>query len=201
MATPTIVWAARWKTVSTSCSASARSSSGASHTSPCTTLTSRSVSSRTSAKALAAFSLEHGGGERERERERERRAPRRWSWRPSGWSTWCTATCAMRRCSSARSPSTTTRLPPGRPTMVDVAGVAGLHVRDQCPRHLDHARGSPAGPTWRVRSSPFVDKAYGAHDELPYRDLRPLAPRIRMTCERHGHDGPLVLAGLQLPSR
>ena len=60
LATPTIAWAARWKTVSTSYSPSTRSISAASQTSPCTTSTRRSVPSRTSAESVDRVSLEHG---------------------------------------------------------------------------------------------------------------------------------------------
>ncbi len=57
LAIPTIVWAARWKTVSTSYSPTARSIRSASQMSPCTTLTRRSVPSTTSAERTTASRL------------------------------------------------------------------------------------------------------------------------------------------------
>ena len=67
-------------------------------------------------------------------------------------------------------------VPPGRPgDRRHGQSRPGLHLRDEHPRHVDNARGLPPcrGARTIVASS---DKAYGAHDELPYRESLPLQP-------------------------
>ena len=58
--------------------------------------------------------------------------------------------------------------------------LAAVHLRDEHPRHLQPARGLPArrggGPVERIVVA-SSDKAYGDHDELPYREDFALQPR------------------------
>ena len=93
-------------------------------------------------------------------------------------SSWSRATCATptrsaRRSASTRStPSSTS--PPRRSSAPRQR--SPLDLRDQRPRDLDAARGLPARTRCRRVVVASSDKAYGAHDELPYReDLRAAA--------------------------